>query len=285
MKRFVPFVLTILIVLMWSVCASYLVFDQFPSFENRWKWLDWTTLLDLAGKALLMPWAISITGLAALALIWFPYIRARNQASGGSLVKSIVLTLVSFGISIALWIEFQRSERFIHLVAGTGTNLSVDAETRELIWSGRISYFMPNIVFTYASAYPGAEWTLVLKDVPGGSIDASNSLVSLASDFGIRTARVQGGCYSMCANVWISFENLEIVEGSVLGWHGLYEASTGIPMRSSIDNALLPFLVSRGIPEALARMWVNLPMTEVQEMTVEDLTALEIDVKVIPRSG
>lgn len=282
MKRFVPFVLTILIVLMWSVCASYLGFDQFLSFENRWTWLDWTTLLGLAGKALKMPLVIAIAGCAALALIWIPHRQNREDRSRSSLWTKIGLTLLSTGITAALWIGFQRSEYFIHLVAGTGTHLAVDAEKRELIWSGRISYYMPNIVFSYAGAHPGVEWTLVLKDVPGGSIDASSSLVGLASDFGIRTARVNGECYSMCANVWISFDNLEIVEGSVLGWHGLYDADTGNPMRSSIDKALLPFLVSRGIPEDLATRWVNLPITDFHEMTVQDVVALNIGVKVLP---
>lgn len=283
MKRIARIAAAALIMLTWLACASYLALDQFLEYENRWAWLDWTTLLDLAGKALMLPYVIVITGMAALALIWTPLLRNRGDASRGSHWQRVGLTLTGAGISSALWIGFQRSERFIHLVAGTGTHLSVDAEKRELIWSGRISYFMPNIVFTYAGSQPGVEWTLVLKDVPGGSIDASNSLVGLASDFGIHAARVDGDCYSMCANVWISFDKIEIVEGSVLGWHGLYDAATGEPMRASIDNALLPFLLSRGMPEDLAKHWVNLPIGDFYEMSVQDLAALDIGVKVLPR--
>lgn len=284
MKRIACIATATLIVLTWLACASYLAFDQLLQYENRWAWLEWTTLLNLAGKALMMPYLIVIAGFAALALIWISPLLNREGVDRGSRWMRVGMTLASAGISAGLWIAFLRSEHFIHLVAGTGTHLSVDAEKGELIWSGRISYFMPNIVFTYADAHPGVEWTLVLKDVPGGSIDASNALVGLASDYGIHAARVDGDCYSMCANVWIGFDKIEIVEGSVLGWHGLYDSATGEPMRASIDKALLPFLLRRGMPEDLAKRWVNLPIGEFYEMSVQDIAALNIGVKVLPRA-
>jgi hypothetical protein len=75
------------------------------------------------------------------------------------------LTVMTMGVSAALWTSFKRSEFFIHLVAGADTRFSVDPSRHELIWSGRISYFMPNIVFGYVSSQPAAKWTLVLTTV------------------------------------------------------------------------------------------------------------------------
>ena len=284
MSRIVRIFLAAVVVLTWSACASYLVFDQFLIYENVWEWLDWVMLLQFANWALKMPLIIAIVGAVALVLIWAPCrLRSEREIRNGMLMP-MTLTVITVGVSVALWMGFQRSEHFIHIVAGTGTHLVVDVEKRELIWSGRISYFMPNILFDQASTHPDGEWTLVLKDVPGGSIDASNALVGLAAGYGIHTARVEGACYSMCPNIWISFPKLEIVAGSVLGWHGLYDAETGEPMRASIDNALLPHLIERGIPGDLAKSWVNLPMTQFHEMSTDQIQTMNLGVTVVQMS-
>lgn len=280
MNRHIGMTLGALVVLTWVACASYLIFDQFLDFEDPDGFPDWVVLMELAIWATQMPLIILVACGVSLILIWTVDWRSRLRGLARVWLP-VGLTLVSTGVIAALWTAFQKSENFIHLVAGTDSQFSADHAKRELIWSGRIGYFMPNIVFGYVSTQPVGKWTLVLKDVPGGSVDASNALVGLADDHGIRTARVDGECYSMCANVWVSFPNLEIVEGSVLGWHGLYDAETGEPMRASIDNSLLPFLIERGIPESLATAWVNLPIDQFHEMTVDQIDALNVELTIL----
>jgi len=268
-------------VVFWIACAAYLHFDLLVGYETPTGFLTWLRILSLAEMARSMPFLIWGIAIVLLCLMWIVVSPTDGRRRWTRVVATGLVVVVTAGLTQ----QFYRHQHFIHVVAGTDTGIQVDAERRELIWTGRISYFMPNIVFGYASRYPEGAWTLVLKDVPGGSIDASQAIVGLAGDYGIRTARIDGACYSMCPNVWVSFDNLEIVEGSVIGWHGLYDAETHAPMRKSIDNSLVPFLVERGFPEAMVREWTNLPISEFREMRVDELESLGVQVRRIARAS